>query len=161
MSSSNKEETQVKKPKDRRPSLKTSSNSKFDPNSLLKHKNKRNSVSFGQSSAFPFKEMKAKIKESKDIDKKETDEKHKKFVESRRKSIQNEFSLVKEMLKNKMIEDEDEDEDEEVKQNTTRNVKLGHDALEEMSESSKSSQSEESENENKEDKGDKEDKEDK
>ena len=158
MSSSNKEEIQVKKPKYRRPSLKTPDNSKFDPDNLLKHKNKRNSVSFGQSSTFQFKEMKAKFQESKDINKKETVEKHKKFVESRRKSIQNEFSLVKEMMKNKMIEDEDEDDDEEVKQNTTRNVKLGHDALEEMSESSKSSQSEESEDEDKEDKEDKDDK---
>ena len=45
MSSSNKEETQIKKPKDRRPSLKTVDNSKFDADNLLKHKNKRNSVS--------------------------------------------------------------------------------------------------------------------
>ena len=41
------------------------------------------------------------FQESHDVDKpkKQTEEEHKKFVESRKKSIKNEFSLVKEMLK--------------------------------------------------------------
>ena len=45
------------------------------------------------------------FQESKDINQptKETEEKHKKFVESRKKSIKNEFSIVKEMMKNKNI----------------------------------------------------------
>ena len=132
----------------RRSSLKSSdTSSKLVPESLLKVKNKRNSVSWGQSNTFQFKAMKAMFQESKDIDNtsKEQVEKHKKFVENRKKSIKNEFSLVKELMKNKIIE---EDElDEEVKKNTNKNVKYGHDALNEESESSGSSQSDNEEEE--------------
>ena len=76
--------------------------------------------------------------ESKDIDKpsKEKDEKHQKFVENRKKSIKNEFSIVKELMKNKNNIIDEEDLDDEVKKNTDKNVKLGKDALEEESESS-------------------------
>ena len=101
----------------RRSSLKSSdTNSKLDPESLLKIKSKRNSVSWGQSNTFQFKAMKAMFQETKDIEKpsKEKEEKHQKFVEDRRKSIKNEFSIVKELMKNKNIIDE-EDMDEEVK----------------------------------------------
>ena len=94
--------------------------------------------------------MKAMFQESKDVDKpsKETAEKHQKFVESRKKSIKNEFSLVKEMMKNKNIIEE-EDIDEEVKKNTDKNVQIGHEALnEEESESSSSSKSSDNEEEN-------------
>ena len=130
--------------RERRSSLKADNN---EPKlgSILSHKNKRNSVSFGQSCTFQFKEMKATFKESKDLNtnEKEKAEKHKNFVENRRKSIQNEFSMVKELMKNKMIEEDDDDEEEErVKQNTCRNVKMGHEALNEVSESSSSSDNE-------------------
>ncbi len=140
----------------RRSSLKSGTNSKLDPESLLKVKNKRNSVSWGQSNTFQFKAMKAMFQESKDIDKpnKEKDEKHQKFVENRKKSIKNEFSIVKELMKNKVIIDEEE-MDDEVKKNTHKNVKMGHDALEEESESSSdtgSAEDDDSENENDKDK---------
>jgi hypothetical protein len=131
----------------RRSSLKASdTNTKLDPGSLLKVKNKRNSVSWGQNNTFQFKAMKAMFVETKDIEKptKETTEKHKQFVETRRKSIKNEFSIVKEMMKNKNLKEEnDEDEDdEEVKKNTNKNVQIGKDALNEESDSdSESSQS--------------------
>ena len=122
----------------RRSSLKSSDTNKLDPDSLLKVKNKRNSVSWGQSNTFQFKAMKAMFQESKDIDKpsKEKDEKHQKFVENRKKSIKNEFSIVKELMKNKNNIIDEEDLDDEVKKNTDKNVKLGKDALEEESESS-------------------------
>ncbi len=139
----------------RRSSLKTSdTNAKLDPESLLKIKNKRNSVSWGQSNTFQFKAMKAMFQEAKDVGKqsKETIEKHQKFVENRKKSIKNEFSIVKEMLKNKNIIEE-EDQDDEVKKNTDKNVQIGHDALEESESSSSSgSDNEEEEDKEKEDK---------
>ena len=72
----------------RRSSLKSSdTGSKLDPASLLKTKNKRNSVSWGQSNTFQFKAMKAMFQESKDIEKesKKQVEKHQKFVENRKK----------------------------------------------------------------------------
>ena len=109
---------EVKKPV-RRSSLKSGDgNNKLDPQNLLKIKGKRHSVSFGQSNTFQFKAMKAMFQESHDADKPKrgNDDDHKKFVESRKKSIKNEFSLVKEMLKkNKNIIEELEDSDEEVK----------------------------------------------
>ena len=131
------------KPKGRRSSLKTHDNNQLDGAELLKIKNKRNSVSWGQSNTFQFKAMKAMFQESKDINQptKETEEKHKKFVESRKKSIKNEFSIVKEMMKNKNIIEEDE-MDEEVKNNTDKNVLIGKEGLNDENESSHSSESE-------------------
>ena len=131
-----------KKPAARRSSLKASdSGSKLDPQNLLKIKGKRHSVSFGQSNTFQFKAMKAMFQESHDANKpkKANEEKHKKFVESRKKSIKNEFSLVKELMKqNKNMIEELEDSDEEVKKNTDKNVKIGHENLNEESSSSSS-----------------------
>ena len=131
-----------KKPAARRSSLKTSdTGSKLDPQNLLKIKGKRHSVSFGQSNTFQFKAMKAMFQESHDANKpkKANEEEHKKFVESRKKSIKNEFSLVKELMKqNKNMIEELEDSDEEVKKNTDKNVKIGHENLNEESSSSSS-----------------------
>ena len=127
----------------RRSSLKSSdTNAKLDPESLLKLKNKRNSVSWGQSNTFQFKAMKAMFQESKEVDKpsKETIEKHQKFVEFRKKSIKNEFSIVKEMMKNNKVIEEEE-MDEEVKKKTDKNVQIGHNALNEESESESQSSS--------------------
>ena len=144
----------------RRSSLKSSdTNAKLDPESLLKLKNKRNSVSWGQSNTFQFKAMKAMFQESKEVDKpsKETAERHQKFVESRKKSIKNEFSIVKEMMKNKNMIAE-EDSDEEVKKNTDKNIQIGKDALNEESESGSNcshSDNEENEDEEKKDKEEK------
>ena len=142
--------TNEPKKKVRRSSLRTHDpNNQLDASSLLKLKNKRNSVSWGQSNTFQFKAMKAMFQESSDVDKKlskETEEKHKQFVESRKKSIKNEFSIAKEMMKNKNIIEEDEFDDE-VKKNTDKNVKMGKDALDEESESSSSSNNESDEEE--------------
>ena len=118
----------------------------LDQTSLLKLKTKRNSISWGNSDTFQFKAMRATFEESKDINEKsnneEEGEKHKQFVETRRRSIKNEFLLVKEFVKNKMLEEGEDEIDEEVKKNTDTNIKNGHDALNEMSESSTSSQKE-------------------
>ena len=146
---------EVKKSSGRRSSLKaTDSGSKLAPQNLLKIKGgKRHSVSFGQSNTFQFKAMKAMFQESYDADKpkKSNEEEHKKFVETRKKSIKNEFSLVKELMKkNKNIIEEVEDWDEEVKKNTDKNVQIGHENLNEESGSSSGS-----DNENDEKEGDK------
>ena len=133
----------------RRSSLKTNDNKS---QKLLKFKEKRHSVSWGKSDTFQFKQMKATFQESKDVelpekDKYEKETKHKEFVENRRKSIKDEFSLVKEALKKNIIEEEDDEEtNDEVKKNTDKNVKLGRDALNEKE--SESSSSEDSGEEN-------------
>ena len=121
----------------------------LDEASLLKLKTKRNSISWGNSDTFQFKAMRAMFEESKDINvnsnKEEEGEKHKQFVETRRRSIKDEFLMVKEFVKNKMIEEGEEGDDEvdeEVKKNTDTNIKNGHEALNEMSESSNSSKKE-------------------
>ena len=135
----------------RRSSLKGgNSGDKLDPNNLLKiKKGVRHSVSFGQSNTFQFKAMKAMFEESHDAAtkaKKVTEEEHNKFLESRRKSIKNEFSIVKEMMKkNQNIIEEVEDSDEEVKKNTCKNIKIGHEPLEEES-SNESSNNSDNEN---------------
>lgn len=131
----------------RRSSLKTYDN---NAQNLLKIKDKRHSVSWGKSDTFQFKQMKATFQETKDVEipDKEKEVKHKEFVENRRKSIKDEFSLVKEALKKNVIEEEDDDEtnetNDEVKKNTDQNIKLGHEAL--MEEDSDSNNSENSEN---------------
>ena len=143
------DELQNNMKKGRRSSLKGHNiQGKLDPNNLLKFaKEKRHSVSFGQANTFQFKAMKAMFEEKSEIEKPKNKEEHNKFLESRRKSIKNEFSLVKEMMKkNQDIIKELEDSDEEVKQNTDKNVKMGHEELNE--ESSKSENSNDSENEN-------------
>ena len=145
------EEVLEKPPKaPRRSSLKGgNSGDKLDPNNLLKlKKGVRHSVSFGQSNTFQFKAMKAMFEESHDVNKpkKMAQEEHNKFLESRKKSIKNEFSIVKEMMKkNKNMIEELEDSDEEVKKNTDKNVKIGHEALNEEN-SSESSNNSDNEN---------------
>ena len=132
------------KPKGRRSSLKTHETNQLE-SAALKLKNKRNSVSWGQSNTFQFKAMKAMFQESNDINKpsKENEAKHKQFLESRKKSIKNEFSIVKEMMKNNQnLMEEEDDEDEEVKENTDKNIKIGKEGLNEESESSSSSNNE-------------------
>ena len=138
------------KTKVRRSSLKSGTGNNLDPQNLLKIKGgKRHSVSFGQSNTFQFKAMKAMFQESFDANKpkKLCEEEHKKFLDSRKKSIKNEFSLVKELMKNnKNMIEEIEDSDEEVKNNTDKNVKIGHEALNEKDSDSSSYNSGEEDN---------------
>ena len=134
------EETKKKILEGRRSSLKTSENI------LQKKIFKRHSVSWGKSDTFQFKQMKATFQETKDVEapNKEQEVKHKEFVENRRKSIKDEFSLVKEALKKIVIEEDDEeDTNDEVKKNTDKNVKLGHEAMNEEDSDSNSEMSEE------------------
>ncbi len=138
------------KTKVRRSSLKSGTGNNLDPQNLLKIKQGvRHSVSFGQSNTFQFKAMKAMFQESFDANepKKLCEEEHKKFLDNRKKSIKNEFSLVKELMKNnKNMIEEIEDSDEEVKNNTDKNVKIGHEALNEKDSDSSSYNSGEEDN---------------
>ena len=111
------------KPK-KRSSLKISNN---NDKKLLNIKSKRHSVSWGKSNTFQFKQMKATFEETKDVEDidKETELKRKKFDEIRRKSVKDEFSLVKEKLKKAIIEEEDEEDTND------ENIKMGHEALNE------------------------------
>lgn len=136
----------LNKLKGRRSSLKGKDlQSKLDPNNLLKfQQGKRHSVSFGQANTFQFKQMKAMFQEKSEAtqEKKENKEEHKKFLESRKKSIKNEFLLVKELMKQKQdIIEEADDSDEEVKKNTDKNIKMGHEELKEESSSGSRSES--------------------
>ena len=147
------------KPKGRRSSLKTHDANQLE-SAALKVKNKRNSVSWGQSNTFQFKAMKAMFQESNDVNRPSKDEaKHKQFLESRKKSIKNEFSIVKEMMKNnKNMMEEEDDEDDEVKENTDKNVKIGKEALNDESSDSSSSSHNESEEDDDDDSGNEEEK---
>ena len=146
---SNEEKEEVKpKVTVRRSSLKFRQPTKLDPNAIMNAKptgkSKRNSVSWGKSNTFEFKAMKAMFTESEDINKKETEEdkeKHKKFLESRKASIKNEFSLLKDMMKKSAQAIIEEENDEETKENMRKNLQMGKEALKEVSESNESSHS--------------------
>ena len=118
----------------------------MDPNEILSYqKKKRNSVSFQLGGNFKYKELRAKFEDIKQEEKNPIKEKN--FIDARKKSIKNEFALAKEMLKNKIIEEE-ESESEEVKENTDKNIKVGK----EYEDSESDTQSKNSENENNDDK---------
>ena len=104
-------------------------------------KKKRNSVSFKLGENNQFKELRARFQES-EIHK-INEEKNNKFNEARKKSIKNEFSLVKELLK-KQQEEIEEIENEEVIQNTNKNLKVGKEYEDSESNDSKSQNSEDS-----------------
>ncbi len=115
---------------------------KIDKNELMKHNanKKRNSVSFkfGENN---FKELRARFENVEP--KKKNDEKNNKFIEDRKKSIKNEFSLVKELLK-KQHEEIEEVENEEVIENTNKNLQVGKEYEDSDSNDSKSQKSEDS-----------------
>ena len=142
MSESKKDSLSPSRPK--RSSLKMAN--MLDPKEIMSYqKKKRNSVSFQLGGNFKFKELRAKFEDIKQEEKNPIKEKN--FNDARKKSIKNEFALVKEMLKNKVIE-EDESESEEVKENTDKNIKVGK----EYEDSESDTQSKKSENENNDDK---------
>ena len=142
MSTNTTDTNNNEKLKGRRSSLK-SNTTKVNAADLVKIKNKRNSVSWGQTNTFQFKAMKAMFQESNDINKKKKNpEEHKQFIESRKKSIKDEFAIVREMMKNNKNLMEEDERDDEVKQNTDKNLKIGKESVSEESESSNSSDNE-------------------
>ena len=106
--------------KSKRSSLKNNSNKTPEEIEKLKSKSKRLSVNFNTSVNLTNFDMSKKhvtiAKVSFEA------EKNNKFKENRRKRFKNEFTLVKEMLKNSEIQNEIED-DEITKKNTKLNEK--------------------------------------
>ena len=106
--------------KTKRSSLKNSSNLTPEEIEKLKAKSKRISVKWNSSVNLTYLDLSQKKVTN---DKVSFDsEKNKKFLENRRQSVKNEFTLVKEMLKNTDIQNELED-DEITKKNTKLNEK--------------------------------------
>ena len=106
--------------KSKRSSLKNNSNLTPEEIEKLKSKSKRLSVNFNTSVNLTNFDM---SKQKVTIEKVSFEpEKNNKFKENRRKSVKNEFTLVKEMLKNSDIQNEIED-DEITKKNTKLNEK--------------------------------------
>jgi uncharacterized cupredoxin-like copper-binding protein len=106
--------------KSKRSSLKNNSNLTPEEIEKLKSKSKRLSVNFNTSVNLTNFDM---AKKHVTIAKVSFEaEKNNKFKENRRKSVKNEFTLVKEMLKNSEIQNEIED-DEITKKNTKLNEK--------------------------------------
>ena len=116
--------SEFKENKPKRSSLKNSK--PMNPNEILAYSKKRNSVSWKIGSNLKFPEVMTKF----DIENKKNDnEKDKKFEEARRKSIKNEFSLAKELLKNnKEILEIENEEGDDIKENTNKNVHIKDDS---------------------------------
>ena len=111
----------------------------------LKPKQKRSSISWGQVNAFKFKEFSnPTLEETKTISQEEKDEKHKKFLETRRRSIQNEFVPSK-MMKDKNKDSVEEILSEELRKNMENNIKVGKDAKREAESNSSSKSNSDSE----------------
>ena len=113
-----------KENKPKRSSLKSSK--PLNPNDILTYSKKRNSVSWKIGSNLKFPEVMTKF----DIENKKNDnEKDKKFKETKKKSIKNEFSLAKELLKNnKEILEIQNEENDDIKENTHRNEHIEDDS---------------------------------
>ena len=113
----------------------------MDPKEIMNYsKKKRNSVSFQIGGNIKFRELKTKFEEiKKDEGKKKNPTQ---FLEARKKSIKNEFALVKELLKKQEAIEEIEEE-EDVKENTENNMKVGKEYEEKESDSDSKSKSSE------------------
>ena len=129
----------------RRSSLKNRNiNPKLSPLELLKIKQKRNSISWGQIDTFKFKENNPTLEKTVKLAKTEqelAEEKHKKFLENRRRSIQNEYQPNKIMM-DKSKELVEEIINEELKKNMENNKKVGKEAIKETDSSVSKSDSE-------------------
>ena len=103
------------------------------PVGAVKKNGKRSSISWGQIDTFEFKEMKPTFQENKEIVKektKEEEERHKKFLETRRRSISNEFISEKDMMKAciKFIEEIFEEERNQSENQELEKINETHDS---------------------------------
>ena len=110
----------------KRSSLKMSNCLTKEELQALQKRYKRLSVNWDSSiKSIDLKTIKTSFEK---IDKEKVDKDVKaerKFEEARRKSIKNEFTLVKEMMKNKKIDDEELVQDKEISENTKKNLEVG------------------------------------
>ena len=110
----------------KRSSLKMSNCLTKEELKALQKRYKRLSVNWDSSiKSIDLKTIKTSFEK---IDKEKVDKDVKaerKFEEARRKSIKKEFTLVKEMMKNKKIDDEELGQDKEISENTKKNLEVG------------------------------------
>ena len=112
----------------KRSSLRNSTNNLNIKEYIIHKPQKRNSVSW-KLGKLNLEKMKTTFENIENKNEKEIEEKNKKFKEARRRSVINEFTLVKEMLsKNKNTIEEIEDDDE-IKKNNEKNLENGKKAL--------------------------------
>ena len=91
-------------------------------------RNSGNSVSW-KLGKLNLEKMKTTFENIENKNEKEIEEKNKKFKEARRRSVINEFTLVKEMLSKNKIAVEEIEDDDEIKKNTEKNLENGKKAL--------------------------------
>lgn len=111
----------------KRSSLKTADSISKGELEQLQQRCKRLSVNWDKSINFKSVKLKSIKTSFEEMGKKGDDMKAKLFDEKRRDSIKNEFSLVRELMKNGNIDEEDEEDENAVtiKENTRKNVEFG------------------------------------
>jgi hypothetical protein len=115
----------------KRSSLRNSTNNLNIKEYIIHKPQKRNSVSWNMGGKLNLDKMKPNFKENENSknDEKETEERNKKFKEARRRSVINEFTLVKELLSKNQNAIEEFEDDDEIKKNTEKNLENGKKAL--------------------------------
>ena len=112
----------------KRSSLRNSTNNLNIKEYIIHKPQKRNSVSW-KMGKLNLENMKTTFENIENKNEKEIEEKNKKFKEARRRSVINEFTLVKEMLSKNKIAVEEIEDDDEIKKNTEKNLENGKKAL--------------------------------
>ena len=112
----------------KRSSLRNSTNNLNIKEYIIHKPQKRNSVSW-KLGKLNLEKMKTTFENIENKNEKEIEEKNKKFNEARRRSVINEFTLVKEMLSKNKIAVEEIEDDDEIKKNTEKNLENGKKAL--------------------------------
>ncbi len=112
----------------KRSSLRNSTNNLNIKEYIIHKPQKRNSVSW-KMGKLNLENMKTTFENIENKNEKEIEEKNKKFKEARRRSVINEFTLVKEMLSKNKIAIEEIEDDDEIKKNTEKNLENGKKAL--------------------------------
>ena len=112
----------------KRSSLRNSTNNLNIKEYIIHKPQKRNSVSW-KLGKLNLEKMKTTFENIENKNEKEIEEKNKKFKEARRRSVINEFTLVKEMLSKNKIAVEEIEDDDEIKKNTEKNLENGKKAL--------------------------------
>ena len=112
----------------KRSSLRNSTNNLNIKEYIIHKPQKRNSVSW-KMGKLNLENMKTTFENIENKNEKEIEEKNKKFKEARRRSVINEFTLVKEMLSKNQNAIEEIEDDDEIKKNTEKNLENGKKAL--------------------------------
>ena len=121
-------ENQEKEDMKKRSSLKMSNCLTPDELSQLQKRCKRLSVNWDASlnlKSIDLKNIKTSFEQTDKVNVDKPPMKDPKFEEARKKSIKNEFTLVKEMMKNYKLDDEELTQDKEISQNTLKNLEVG------------------------------------